>query len=404
VGVATVTLPGRQVQFVLIRDLSEQQRLQQQTLQMQKLDAVGRLAGGVAHDLNNILTAILGHSDRLTQQLPTSHPGHASASRIGESAQRAANLTRQLLAFSRKQALAPRVINLNAVLTQLDPMLRQLLGDDIEFRTDFSPNLDLVKADTGQLESVVVNLAVNARDAMPDGGQLILRTQNALIGRGAAVPPGQYVLLTMSDTGTGMTDDVKRHVFEPFFTTKPQGEGSGLGLATSAGIIRQSGGYIAVDSEAGKGTEFRIYLPVTSEPLAPVTTPPPSPPSSVSKKKTVLLVDDEEPIREFAGFVLSDLGYTVHTAGNGVEALSLMDQNPEKRFDLLVTDVVMPQMGGKELAQKFAERQTAARVMYISGYSADALSKQQLADATNLLAKPFTGDQLIRKVDEVLSR
>jgi CheY-like chemotaxis protein len=282
-------------------------------------------------------------------------------------------------------------------------MLRQLLGDDTELRTELAPDLNNVKADVGQIESVIVNLAVNARDAMPGGGCLTLRTANIVTKRGAEVPPGRYVLLTVRDSGTGMSDEVQDHLFEPFFTTKPQGEGSGLGLATAAGIIRQSGGHITVDSNMGTGTEFRIYLPETLEPVAPLpaTTPAPSAPVT---KKTVLLVDDEEAIREFAGFVLRDIGYTVHEAENGVAALALARQQMGEKFDLLLTDVVMPQMGGKQLADQFALLHPAAKIMFISGYSADALSKQQLAEATNLLAKPFTGDQLIRKVEEVLAR
>ena len=403
VGVTTITLADRQVQLAVIRDVSEQQRLQQQLLQMQKLDAIGRLAGGVAHDLNNILTAILGHSDRLARQGAGGPTGQQSAAQISESAQRAAALTRQLLAFSRKQALAPRVFNLNPVLAQLEPMLRQLLGEDVTLQTDLAADLANVKADAGQLESVIVNLVVNARDAMPTGGQLLLRTVNFHPTTGAEVPPGRYVLLAVRDTGTGMSEEVQAHLFEPFFTTKAQGEGTGLGLATAAGVIRQSGGYLLADSAPGKGSEFRIYLPATTESAAPAPAATPAP-APAPAKRTVLLVDDEAAIREFAGFVLRDLGYTVHEAGNGVEALALAKQQPPGSLDLLLTDVVMPQMGGKQLADQFALVHPRAKVMFISGFSADALSKQQLADATHLLPKPFTGDQLVRKVEEVLAR
>jgi PAS domain S-box-containing protein len=389
-------------------DITRRKQLEDQLRQSQKMEAVGRLAGGVAHDFNNLLTAILGHADLLLEGA-TEHDGHhADLTEIRRAAQRAAGLTSQLLAFSRKQILQPKVLDLNTVVTGMGTLLRRLIGEDIELRIVPAPGLGAVEADPGQLEQVILNLAVNARDAMPRGGKLTVETANvdldeAYARQRVAVQPGPYVLLAVTDTGVGMNEHVKAHVFEPFFTTKAQGKGTGLGLATVYGIVQQSGGFIWVYSEPGRGTAFKIYLPrkaASPQELEPV----PTREGSHAGSGTILLVEDEAAVRKLASRVLEARGYTVLPAADGLQALDTVERHPGA-IDLLITDVVMPQMSGRELADLVRPRRPATKVLYVSGYTDDAIVHHGVLDAgVMFLQKPFTPDSLARKVKEILGR
>jgi len=386
-------------------DITHRKQLEDQLRQSQKMEAVGRLAGGVAHDFNNLLTAILGHADLL---LEAGHDGsHADLAEIKRAAQRAAGLTRQLLAFSRKQILQPRVLDLNTVVAGVGTLLRRLIGEDIELRIVPAQGLGSVEADPGQLEQVILNLAVNARDAMPRGGKLTIETANvdldAVYAREhVGVEPGSYVMLAVSDTGVGMDEDVKAHLFEPFFTTKGQAQGTGLGLATVYGVVKQSGGFIWVYSEPGRGTAFKIYFPRKAAPPQELE-PVPTRESSLAGSGTILLVEDEEAVRRLASRVLEARGYTVLSAANGLQALDIVQRHPGA-IDLVITDVVMPHMSGRELAEMVRPRRPAAKVLYVSGYTDEAIVRHGVLDAGVLfLQKPFTPDSLARKVKEVLS-
>ncbi|NQU10302.1 response regulator, partial [bacterium] len=375
--------------------------------QAQKMEAVGRLAGGVAHDFNNILTAIGGHSELLLRR--NSDDGVAAHVReIKIASERAAALTRQLLAFSRKQVLAPRVFELNSVVAGMGSMLERLIGENVHLNVCTGRSLERVKADPSQIEQVLMNLALNARDAMPGGGQLTIQSTQVTLdesyARGhAGVVPGEYVMLAVSDTGTGMTDDVKALAFEPFFTTKPAGKGTGLGLATCYGIVKQSGGHISVYSEPGLGTTFKVYLPRSEESVTYVAKI--EMPLKVSGGgETLLVVEDEPAVRGLTCLVLKDLGYQVIEAADGEEALRLLQAQPEKQIDLLLTDVVMPQVGGKELARQFRQLRPGAGVLFCSGYTEDAiLNHGMLEEGTFFLEKPYTTVSLARKVREALS-
>lgn len=391
-------------------DITNHKRLEEQLTQSQKMDAIGRLAGGVAHDFNNILTAILGYSELLLR--PGLNQEHSSgySREIRRCAERAASLTRQLLAFSRKQALRPQVLDLTKVIAEMEPMLRRLLGESIELDVQSDAALWNVKADAGQLQQVVLNLCVNARDAMPAGGKLTIETANVVLDDNyvrshAEARCGEHVLLAITDTGAGMSAEVRQHLFEPFFTTKGQGQGTGLGLATCYGIVKQTGGHINVYSEAGRGTTFKVYLPrvydVTT--VAPVTTEtvPPCPGGT----ERVLLVEDEEPVRELAARVLRDLGYRVTTARHGQEALRLTRANLDQRVDLLFTDVVMPQMGGKELAYWYRLISPQTRVLFTSGYPDKSIVHNgEILPGLAFLQKPYTPAALAAKVREVLDK
>jgi two-component system cell cycle sensor histidine kinase/response regulator CckA len=387
-------------------DITERKQLEEQFHQAQKMEAVGRLAGGVAHDFNNLLTAILGSADLVLESLT---PGAAEREEVGEirkAAVRAADLTRQLLAFSRQQVIAPRVLNPNAVVADIDKLLRRLLGEDVALRTVLAPDLASVKADPSQLEQVLLNLAVNARDAMPNGGKLTIETQNVELDqeyvRGhLSAQPGSYVMLAVSDTGVGMDAATQARIFEPFFTTKERGKGTGLGLATVYGIVKQSGGWIWVYSEPGQGTTFKVYLPRVTEAAAPAA-PSPEPPVSVRGSETILVVEDDEMIRNLVHKVLKANGYTVLVAGTGSDAERVAAAHAGT-IHLLMTDVVLPGLNGREVAQRLGARRPGIRVLYLSGYTDDAIVHHGVLQAgVAFLQKPFPPAILGRKVREVL--
>jgi CheY-like chemotaxis protein/two-component sensor histidine kinase len=370
------------------------------------MDAIGRLAGGVAHDFNNLLTVILGRTDIILRQLKTEDPIRRGIELIQRTACRAAELTKQLLAFSRKQVLEAVVLDLGGVTTDMREMLARLIGEDIALVTNSAPSLGHVKADRGQIEQVVMNLAINARDAMPKGGHLIVETDNVeldaeYVRRHMGARPGPHVMLAVSDSGVGIPREHQRHIFEPFFTTKEQGKGTGLGLATVYGIVKQSGGYIEVDSEPDRGTTFRIYLPrVDAAVTAADRAVRPAAPTGGTE--TILLVEDEEGVRELARDILRASGYTVIEARNGPEALLLCEHH-QGPIDLLLTDVVMPQMSGRELAERMGPVRPNLSVLYMSGYTDDAVIRHGVLGAdTAFLQKPFTPAALGQRVRETL--
>lgn len=390
------------------RDVTHELSLEEQLRQSQKMEAVGRLAGGVAHDFNNLLTVINGYSNLLLDHHPDPNDlMRKDIEQIKRAGERASNLTRQLLAFSRKQILKPTILDLNMVVADMETLLRRLLGEDISIYTRLEPMLGRIKADRGQLEQVIMNLAINARDAMQGGGQLTLETANVTLdelytSQKVEVEPGNYVLLAISDTGIGITQETQAHIFEPFFTTKEEGKGTGLGLATVHGIIKQSGGHINVYSEAGQGTTFKIYLPPFQDaaPNNKVTSPATLP----RGVETILVVEDEARVRELVSRVLRSSGYTVLEANSGREALQLYGHQ-NGPIQLLLTDVVMPGMNGRMLADRLKVVQPGLKVIYMSGYTDDAIIQHGVLDAGAIfIQKPFTTDALIRRVRETLDK
>jgi hypothetical protein len=389
-------------------DVTRRRELEQHFHLTQRLESLGRLAGGIAHDFNNLMTAILGTSELLIQDLGNDRGGE-EAKEIREAAQRAAALTKQLLAFSRRQMLQPELLDLSAMVRNLEKMLRRLLGEHIELRTRLAPDVGAVRADPGQIEQVIVNLAINARDAMPQGGVLTIATANAHLveapsGEQPTVRPGDYVMLVVADSGVGMDAVTKARIFEPFFTTKERGHGTGLGLATVYGVVKQSGGYIWVTSAPQEGATFRTYLPrvagVATGPLRPSERLDDERPTAGTE--TVLVVEDEEPVRTLTRRVLSAKGYTVLTAASGGEALALVDGRTSV-IDALVTDVVMPGMGGRLLAERLRTQCPGLKVLFVSGYTEDDIKQHGTLDpGTPFLAKPFTPDALLRKIRDVL--
>jgi two-component system, cell cycle sensor histidine kinase and response regulator CckA len=377
-------------------------------VQSQKMEAVGRLAGGIAHDFNNLLTAIIGYGELLKLNGSVDTDSLQCIEEVLKSAKRAASLTQQLLAFSRKQVLQPKIVDLNKLINETQVMLRRLIGEDIELIVKQEPDLGKVKADPGQIEQVIMNLVVNARDAMPTGGKLTIETRNVCLGcdvREAhfSVKEGYYVRLSVNDSGIGMTEETKKHLFEPFFTTKERGKGTGLGLSTVYGIIQQSSGNILVTSAVGKGAAFDIYLPMVrdieeDEREARVKA------AARGGNETVLIVEDEDVVRNMLSRALNGYGYTVLEARNGREALSLLSDRRSGRIDLLVTDVVMPEMSGEALARKIVEKDPGVKVLYISGYTNDAVVHHGVLDkGVQFLQKPFTPQSLARKVLDILN-
>jgi two-component system cell cycle sensor histidine kinase/response regulator CckA len=400
---------GQVVNYVAVkRDVTDVRRMEEQLRQSQKMEAVGRLAGGVAHDFNNLLTAISGYSDLLLHRLPEYSTLRRDVEEIRKAGDRAAALTHQLLAFSRRQVLQPKVLDLNAVVRSMEPMLRRMVGAEIALTSELSPSLPRVKVDPGQIEQVIVNLASNARDAMPDGGRLTIVTADAELSPAYAaahpgVRPGPHVLLSVADTGHGMDDETQSHLFEPFFTMKERGKGTGLDMATVYGIVQQSGGHIRVNSAAGRGSTFLIYLPRVELPdLGPQGTDRPLLPHPSPGTETVLLAEDEEMVRRLAREFLSGNGYQVLEAGNGREAL-LLSEAHRGEIHLLLTDVMMPKMSGRELGERIRRQRPGLRILYMSGYTDDAILRGGvLEDGIPYLQKPFTQEGLARKVREVL--
>jgi signal transduction histidine kinase len=387
-------------------DVTDRLTLEAQYLQAQKMEAIGRLAGGVAHDFNNLLTVILGYCELLLVDADPDDWRQADIVEIQKAGARAAGLTRQLLAFSRKQIIEPTLLDLSTVVTDMRTMLGRLIGEDVKVVLHLGPELASVKADRGQVEQVVMNLAVNARDAMPAGGTLTIETANVDLDENypkthLGVTPGPYVVLTVSDTGTGMTPEVQARLFEPFFTTKELGKGTGLGLATVHGIVMRSGGSINVYSEAGRGTSFKVYFPRADGAGAAAPARPPVVARPRDVTQTVLVVEDAEGLRELAKRLLLRLGYTVLVAANADEALHLFDQHVS--IDVLLTDVVMPGASGPELTRRLVERRPSLKVIYMSGYTEEAIVQHGvLQPGIAFLHKPFTSDTLGRKIREVL--
>ena len=391
---------------VFAEDVTEKWLLERQLRMAQKMEAVGRLSGGIAHDFNNLLGVIIGYSQVLKRTLPPGSAFLEHAEEIEKAGQRAASLTRQLLAFSRQQVLAPAVLNLNSLISEMEKMLPRLIGEDIEIVIALDPAIGRVKADHGQLEQVVMNLAVNARDAMPDGGKVVITTANAVLDETwtrshPGSKAGDFVMLSVADTGTGIDSETLAHIFEPFFTTKERGKGTGLGLATVYGVVKQSGGYVWVESALGKGTAFQIYLPrieelvSVPEPVAPIV-------EAFRGAETILLVEDADALRKLTHMLLEQHGYHVLVAANGAAALQLVEQKPE-RIDLLLTDVIMPGLNGRALAERLEILQPSLKVLYMSGYTDDAIVNHGVLESgTQLLHKPFSEESLIRKVREVL--
>jgi two-component system cell cycle sensor histidine kinase/response regulator CckA len=390
------------------REITEQRRLEQQLRHAQKMEAIGRLAGSVAHDFNNLLSVILSYSSLLVADLRPNDPMRPDLEAIGKAGNRAADLTRQLLAFSRKQLLAPRILDLNQVFRESDGMLSRLLGEDIELVTRYGDSVHKVRADPGQIDQIVMNLAVNARDAMPKGGRLTIETQNVVLDANTlisdpdqlGVTPGAYVMLSMTDTGTGMDAETVSNIFEPFFTTKEKGKGTGLGLATVFGIVKQSGGHIAVESEPNVGTRFRVYFPKADGEESEIDEKPA--PSRLTGGETILLTEDQDEVRAVAREVLRRYGYHVLEARNAGEAL-LTCERYSQPIDLLLTDVIMPQMSGRELADRLAGLRPGMRVLFMSGYAEGALATGgELKPDIAYLPKPWVPEVLARRVREVL--
>jgi PAS domain S-box-containing protein len=396
----------------IIRDVTERRRAEEalrereeQLRQSQRLEAIGQLAAGVAHDFNNLLSVMLGRAEMALARLDSEHPARRDIVTLASTAERAANLTRQLLAFGRKQVLQPRVLDLNDVVRGMTSLLRRLIGEHVRLATLAGEALHPVKADPGQLEQVVMNLVVNARDAMPRGGTVTITTGNAeLDARYAAdhpeVVPGPYAMIAVTDTGHGMDAATRSRIFEPFFTTKELGKGTGLGLATVYGIVRQSGGHVWVYSEPGMGTTFKVYLPRFDAP--PETAPPPPPAAPRGHAELVLLVEDDAEVRAVAHDILERGGYRLLEAASPAEALAVAGAHPEP-IDLLLTDIVMPGMSGRELADRLCAARPGLRVLYMSGYTDDAVVRHGIGAGTReFLQKPFTTDGLAGKVHEVL--
>jgi PAS domain S-box-containing protein len=391
-----------------VRLLNLEREREEQLRQSQKMEAVGRLAGGIAHDFNNLLTAINGYSELTMIQLNAEDPLMHNLEEIKKAGDRAASLTRQLLAFSRKQVLQPKVVDLNSLVAEIEKMLRRLIGEDIDLQTILHPELGSTKADPGQIEQVLMNLVVNARDAMPQGGKLIIETKNVYLDEDftrqhIAISSGHYVMLAVSDTGTGMNEQTQARIFEPFFTTKEVGKGTGLGLSTVYGIIKQSGGDVWVYSEVGQGTTFKVYLPRIDEGAREYRRNIEEE-ASLQGTETILLTEDEEMVRKLSARVLEMFGYKVLEAANGGAALLICERHKEK-IDLLLTDVIMPEMSGRELADRLSPLRPEMKVLFMSGYTDDAIVHQGVLDEDqNFIQKPFTPNALAQKVREVLDK
>jgi two-component system, cell cycle sensor histidine kinase and response regulator CckA len=393
---------------IVNRDISERRRLEEQLRQSQKMDAIGRLSGGVAHDFNNLLGVIIGYAEILQERIPESDSMRAPVDQIIKAGSRASSLTKQLLAFSRQQVLEPKILLLNAVVSDTEKMLRRLIGEDIELLTSLDPALGKIRADQGQIEQVIMNLVVNARDAMPEGGRLVIETANFEIddkfARRYAYPvlPGSYILLTVSDNGIGMDTATQQRIFEPFFTTKEKGKGTGLGLSLVYGVVKQSGGYIDVVSTRGKGTSFNIYLPRVGQNAVETKTIGPDHPEELRGTETILLAEDEDTLRALTRHLLELYGYRVLEACDGNQALRLSEQTTDE-IHLLLTDVVMPGISGRILADQLKQKRTDLKIVFMSGYTGQRFGEKEILEPGSLfLQKPFTRESLARKIREAL--
>jgi signal transduction histidine kinase/ActR/RegA family two-component response regulator len=402
-------ITGRKRAEAALRESEEEKKLlEEQLYRSQKMEAIGRLAGGIAHDFNNLLTLIKGYSQLSLLQIKEDDPLKENIQGIEKASIRASNLVRQLLAFSRRQVMEMKVLDLNILLGDLDKMLTRFIGEDIKLVYAMADDLGRVKIDPGQMEQVIVNLAINARDAMPSGGKLIIETANVELDEGFPqshihLLPGRYVMVSVRDTGVGMTPEVKERIFEPFFTTKEQGKGTGLGLSTVYGIVNQSGGTICVYSEPGNGTAFKIYLPLVDGPIEEVREVV-AREEFIQGSETILVAEDEREVRKLSVQILKKQGYRVLEASNGVEALRIMEQQKDP-IHLILTDVVMPQMGGKELADRLRNICPNVKIVFTSGYPDRALAQKARSDShLDFLGKPFSPAGLVQKVREVLDR
>jgi signal transduction histidine kinase/CheY-like chemotaxis protein len=404
--VAHVTRAFARMRKALKSDETQKKQLEEQLRQAQKMEAVGRLAGGVAHDFNNLLTIIKGHGDLMLEKLQPADPLQRNANQIEKAANRAASLTRQLLAFSRMQVLEPKVLDLNVLVAEMCSLLKRLVREDISFTFKAGESLGRVKADPGQIEQVIMNLTVNACDAMPTGGKLIVETRNICVEEATARnrPPltaGDYILLSVEDTGHGMDASTKERIFEPFFTTKEMGKGTGLGLATVYGVVKQSGGCIWVDSEPGKGTRFEVYLPAVQE-MQEEPSPEATPKNGAHHSGAVLIVEDEEAVRELAAEFMKSAGYKVLTASDGLEAVAVAKRSGPIR--VLVTDIVMPNMRGPELAKLLKASRKDLKIVFMSGYLEFNKGNDDFLEGSHFLQKPFSRDSLVSKVEEALKQ
>ena len=403
VSLSAIQTPDGVFAIAFITDISQRKLLEEQLVHAQKMEAVGRLAGGVAHDFNNMLTAISGYNQMVLDELRPGDPLRDYAEEIAKAAGRAGAITRQLLVFSRRQMLEPRIISVNAVISQIEKMLHRLLGEDIRLTLDLQEDVANIKADPNQLEQAIVNLAVNARDAMPTGGQIFLQSANVRLDETyvqtrLGVQPGDYVIIAMTDTGHGMDAETRRRIFEPFFTTKEKGKGTGLGLSSVYGMVKQSGGDIWVYSEPGKGTTCKLYFPQVHRAAETIAAQPER--TEPLARATVLLVEDEQAVRELTGRMLQRLGYSVLPAASGREAIEV-SKSFAGRISILVTDVVMPEMSGPQVADALLAKRPDMRVLFLSGYTEHSAISQGIGSEVNFLPKPFSRETLATKLLEI---
>jgi len=407
VSLSTVESEDGTFGIAFVSDISQRKLLEEQLIHAQKMEAVGRLAGGVAHDFNNMLTVISGYNRMLLDDLSPLDPLRGNAEEILKAADRAAALTNQLLAFSRRQIIRPRVLNPNSVLSNTQRMLQRLIGEDIQLVLNLSKDTGNMRADPQHIEQAIVNLAVNARDAMPSGGRITIETANAHLDENytrthLGMHPGDFVMIAMSDTGHGMDSETRRHIFEPFFTTKERGKGTGLGLATVYGMVKQSGGDIWVYSELGKGTTFKLYFPKVSEPVSESADVDADQPKALGSE-TVLVVEDEKAVRDLTVKMMRQLGYNVLAAAGGEEAIEI-SKSHTGQIALLLTDVVMPNMSGRQVADHLLESRPGLRVLYLSGYTENTVVHHGvLEEGVSFLPKPFSREGLSKKVREILA-
>jgi PAS domain S-box-containing protein len=408
IAVNRLSDPSVQAIVVNARDITDRRKLEEQLRHAQKMEAVGQLAGGIAHDFNNLLTAILGYCNLMRDDMPAEDPLRADLDEIHTAGERAASLTRQLLAFSRRQMLQPQVVDVNSVVQQLEKLLRRLINENVELVTALAADLLSVRVDPASIEQILVNLTVNARDAMPHGGRLTIETANVDLDESFAIAhvpmkPARYVMLAVGDTGEGMDADTQARVFEPFFTTKEQGKGSGLGLATVYGMVKQGGGYIWVYSEPGHGTVFKVYFPPAEQraKIGGADNAGRRSGDAMHGWETVLLVEDEAAVRALAREVLRRHGYVVLEARHGVDALRMAERHPDD-IHLMITDLIMPHMGGRDLVERLAAVRPKMKVLFMSGYTDHALMHRDLTPGTAFLQKPFTPEAFVRKVRSVL--